>query len=157
MSTLNELQELTTVTNDDILLVQDTTLGEDSKATKENFLKEVNTSLNSLTSDLGEVESTVASLSEVNKLSGGVGIDLVRVNVFTDSMTYTLPDLSTLPDNYCITFLLPEADKILTPKLATASGDTITYSGGSDTVIDYNRESWGGVTLFKNTITSWRI
>lgn len=157
MSTLNELQELTTVTNDDILLVQDTTLGEDSKATKENFLKEVNTSLITLTSDLGEVEGTVTSFSEVNKLSGGSGIDLVRVNVFTDSMTYTLPDLSTLPDNYCITFLLPEADKILTPKLATASGDTITYSGGSDTVIDYNRESWGGVTLFKNTITSWRI
>lgn len=157
MSTLNELQELTTVTNDDILLVQDTTLGEDSKATKENFLKEVNASLNTLTSGLDEVESTVASFSEVNKLSGGSGIDLVRVNVFTDSMTYTLPELNTLPENYLITFLLPEADRALTPKLATASGNTITYSGGSDTVIDYNRESWGSVTLFKNTITSWRI
>lgn len=157
MSTFLELTEVTESQDDDGLLLRNASLGEDSRITKENLLKEVTTYLENLDTSLQTTDGKVEQLSQFNIMTTGNSPTERVLNVFIDSDTYTLPLLVNFPDNEVLALHLPESYRSENPIVACASGNVITYSNGSDTTLGFDRESWGTILLYKENASAWRI
>lgn len=148
---LNELPETPTVEDDDIFHLQ-TDLGfVDKKVTKQNFLQEIQST----------VDSNSAALTNsitVVPLTGGGSLLIGRVNDMQDSGTYLLPPANSVPAE---TFL----DAMISDEFAT--GTPVVQRVGGDTIIDSQMATWTEVIYdvtktitiryISDGISRWRI
>lgn len=101
---------------------------------------------------------TVASPSNVAlQLVGGGTLTAGRVNQLTDSLTYTLPLANSVPTN---TFLIVEKSTVHQteiPIVNTSGADTITYSGGTDTSLQFDQSTSTSLRLVSNGTDTWSL
>ena len=76
-------------------------------------------------------------------LSGGGALSAQLPNRITDSGAYFLPLASTVPAEYYVDVEKPDIYKTNAPTVSCTGGDSLTYSGGSDTgllMANFSRE-----------------
>lgn len=89
--------------------------------------------------------------------SGGGTLTALRVNTLTDGNTYSLPLASTIAADQFIDIELLDLYKAQTPTVQVSGGDTILYSGGSDTSILFDSITSVSIRLYSNGANQWRF
>jgi hypothetical protein len=87
--------------------------------------------------------------------SGGGTLDYAKINILTDTNTYTLPLANSVDSGDYIEIELPDTYKTFTPTVACAGSDNIRYSEGTDTSIVFNAESSVSLRLVSNGTNEW--
>lgn len=89
--------------------------------------------------------------------SGGGALTALRVNILTDTQTYSLPSANSVAENQSITVETLDQNKTETPTVQRSGSDTIAYSGDTDTEILFNSGSSVSLTLYSNGSNQWRL
>lgn len=106
---------------------------------------------------------TVTSLStgtldiSVEEQTGGGALVYGKVNLLTDSSTYTLPLANTVSSGDFIIVEKDETNKADTPTVSRSGSDDIVYSGGTDTDLQFDAESSQAIRFVSNGTDEWRI
>lgn len=119
----------------------------------------VEAAVNSVNGESGDVVLTKADIGPdvvTGDYTGGGG--LININVpavLVDSAVYTLP--AGVPVKALAVVILPELYKLETPVVAVPQGETIVYSGGTDTSVQFSGKYFGSLVLEKIAATTWRL
>jgi hypothetical protein len=89
--------------------------------------------------------------------TGGGALTALRNNELQDGGAYTLPLASSVLVNQTITLSQPNSSISFTPTVTRSGSDTITYSAGTDTVINFNSGTSLTLTLTSNGVSDWRL
>lgn len=120
---------------------------------------EVAAAVNSVNEETGDVLITKANIGPdvvTGDYTGGGVLDNVDVPiVLVDSETYTLP--TGVPVKALAVIILPELYKSQTPIVAVPTGETIVYSEGTDTSVQFGSKYFGSLVLEKIAATTWRL
>ena len=104
-----------------------------------------------------EVITLESRTTAVIPQTGGGALIALRVNELQDSGAYTLPLASSVLVNQTITISQPDSYISFLPTVTRTGSDTITYSVGTDTVINFNSGSSITLILTSNGVSDWRI
>ena len=89
--------------------------------------------------------------------TGGGALSALVVNELQDAGAYTLPAASSINANQVIIVSQPDEFKALAPTVTADGSDTISYSGGSDTVIEFDNLASIDIRLTSDGVSNWRL
>lgn len=120
---------------------------------------DVEAAVNSVNGESGDVVITKGDIGPdivTGDYAGGGVLDNIDVPaVLSDSALYTLP--AGVPVKALAVTILPELYKLETPVVAVPQGETIVYSGGTDTSVQFSGKYFGSLVLEKTAATTWRL
>lgn len=93
----------------------------------------------------------------VEEQVGGGALVYGKVNLLTDSLTYTLPLANTVSSGDFIIVEKDETNKADTPTVSRSGSDDIVYSGGTDTDLQFDAETSQAIRFVSNGTDGWRI
>lgn len=112
---------------------------------------------NIVNSNFDKIDNAVSSLTSVAFLEEGDEIQAEKINVLTDSATYTLPAASSVAKGQFIVIEKAEKYKDETPTVLTTGSDLLIYSGGTDTGVIYDSTSYASIRFVSNGVDGYQI
>ncbi len=169
---------VTTAPDSAILHIQEA--GIDKSITKVSFLKELKAEVDTNTTALAGSLATAVSDNTTRSTSNEQKVALLEnwtargdkvitystnstlvtgqvVNEFVTTVTGTLPLANTVAAGTICIVAISETNKAHTPTIVCSGGDTITYSGGTDTSLQLDLEESVTLTFVSDGTSTWRM